>query len=131
MYALLLATLLGAGQDTTRPATGAGAGDRERGRDAATATPLDGTWPVVVYERNGTAVDGATARTATFRGNTLSFGMGRSGSGTGTGAGGTGAAADRPAGGDRAGAGSDAAAFTSLRVEFGPRGTVRVTELGS
>src|SRR5829696_1191795 len=135
MYALLVVALLGAGQDTTRPPSGAGAGAGDRGRDLAGHPSLDGSWMVVAYERDGSPVTGATSHTATLRGNTLSFSTGRSGSGgTGTG---TGTGTDRPAGGtgtDRPGAGAGAgadAAFGSFRIDFGPRGTVRVTEMGA
>ena len=109
MYALLLAAVLGGQDPTTRPATGAG----DRGRDAAGPVTLDGSWAVVAYERDGSAVDGASSRTVTVRGNTMSFGTGRSGTGAGPDAGG----------------GADAA-FGTFRMEFGPRGTIRVTELG-
>jgi hypothetical protein len=101
MYALLIAALIA--QDPTRPAP------RPSDRDAAAGRPtVEGTWTVIAFERNGSPVDGAPSRTATVRGNMLSFSAGKSETTKETSPDGT---------------------FSALRLEFGPRGAIRVTEL--
>ncbi|VTT97831.1 unnamed protein product [Gemmataceae bacterium] len=110
--AVLVAAYAGAQE---RPAPPAAQPDARPGaaadpnRPAAAAT-LDGTWSVVSIARGGRPLDGADKMTVAVKGNVLTFN----------------AAAGAAATGGPAPAGKDQ--LRAMRLDFGPNGTVRVTE---
>ena len=123
MYATLTAAALtlAAAQP---PATGRGGlapPGQVPGENAAApgaAQSIDGTWQVVALEKNGQPVPGAGAMTVTIRGGVVSFAP----------LGGTSADPARPAAGTGA---AGTGMMRSMRLEFGPAGTIRVTEAGA
>lgn len=102
---LLMAAFVGAQDRSAQPGQ---TGDRDRAGQpggAGTgghATALDGTWTVVSAARDGKAVDGAGKLTVSIKNNVATF------------AGGAG--------------GADKGQMRALRLDFGPQGTVRVSE---
>jgi len=122
--------LLGVAVTTAQPPAAAPA-DQARAAAAAAGPLVDGTWSVLTFERGGESVPAARAATATVRNNTITFASdsrvstgdagGATGTGTATGTGPTSRA-------DRSGP-TVGSSMRPIHLDFGPAGTVRVTEL--
>jgi len=103
--AVFAAALVNAQERPGQPGERPGAGDRPgQAGDAGGTGSLDGTWTVVSAARDGKAVDGSDKITVTIKGGVVSF-VGGAGAG-----------------------GADKGQMRSLRLNFGPRGIVHVSE---